>query len=217
MRTPLAKRPSTRGTARYNGPARRAAGRWSEDGPAGFVTVGQAVACFVARYRLVPDRSFASIRARSSLHPIHSETDGLEGWLDLRLTRDGALDLRSRPSAHIELPVNRLRSGNPLEERELRRRIDASRYPTIAGDLTAMSESSADGHYVVEGDVTFLGISRPHTDQMTVEQLDGRTLRLSGQSSFDVRDFGLVPPRILLLKVEPIVTVRVTVVAEKEA
>jgi polyisoprenoid-binding protein YceI len=170
----------------------------------------------VARFRIVPARSFASIRARSSLHPIHSETDGLEGWLELRLGRDGQLDLRSRPSAHIELPVSRLRSGNALEERELRRRIDSRRYPTIAGDLTGMSESDGDGRYVVEGDVTFLGVARPHADQMTFERLDSRTLRLRGQSSFDVREFGLEPPRILLLRVEPIVTVEVTVVAEQE-
>ena len=38
----------------------------------------------------------------------------------------------------------------------------------------------------------------------------------TGQSTFDIRDFGMEPPRILLLKVEPDVTVRVEIVATKE-
>ena len=38
-----------------------------------------------------------------------------------------------------------------------------------------------------------------------------------GQSSFDIRDFGMEPPRILMLRVQPEVTVRVEIVAEKES
>ena len=34
---------------------------------------------------------------------------------------------------------------------------------------------------------------------------------------FDIRDFGMEPPRILMLKVQPEVTVRVEIVAEKES
>ena len=39
---------------------------------------------------------------------------------------------------------------------------------------------------------------------------------LAGETTFDMRDFGMEPPRILMLRVEPDVTVRVTIVAEKE-
>ena len=51
---------------------------------------------------------------------------------------------------------------------------------------------------------------------MTIAQLDDGTLQLDGSSTFDIRDFGMEPPRILMLKVHPEVTVRVAIVATRE-
>ena len=84
----------------------------------------------MARYRIVPERSRVSIWARSSLHPIETSTDGLQGTLDLELLA-GRLDPQSQPHAKVSFPVDRLKSGNPLEDRELRRRIDSRHFPTI--------------------------------------------------------------------------------------
>ena len=163
----------------------------------------------------MPGRSRVWIEARSTLHPIHTETSGLEGWLELEVRASGHVDLDAEPSAHLELPVAKLTSGNPLEDRELRRRIDARRYPTIEGDLTLMRETAEAGRYRVEGDLTFKGVTRRYEDEMTVEAVDG-TVTLAGRKTFDVRDFGMEPPRILMLKVEPAVDVRVSIVAERE-
>jgi polyisoprenoid-binding protein YceI len=170
----------------------------------------------MARYRIVPERSRVWIDARSNVHPIHSETDGLGGWLDLAVPEDGRVDPTASAAGHLELPVERLRSGNPLQDRELRRRIDARRFPGITGDLAVMEETDVDGRYLVSGDLTFRGVTRRHRDQMALERIDERTLRLSGQSTFDIRDFGKQPPRILMLKVEPVVAVRVEITAEQE-
>lgn len=168
----------------------------------------------MARYRIVPGRSRVWIEARSSLHPIHTETDGLEGWVDLEVRTGGRVDLGVAPSAHLELPVAQLSSGNVFEDRELRRRIDARRFPTIAGDLTVMTATDEDGRYRVEGDLTFRGVTRRYADEMTLEAQDGHVI-MAGEKTFDVRDFGLEPPRILLLKVEPDVRVKVAIVAER--
>jgi polyisoprenoid-binding protein YceI len=169
----------------------------------------------VARYRIDPARSRVTIDAKSSLHPIHSETDGLEGWLELDVDGDGAVDLDAEPRAHVEFPVDRLRSGNALEDRELRRRIDARRFPTINGDLTGMESTGRDGCYRVRGNVTFKGVSRSSEDEMTVS-VDADGIQLQGASVFDIRDFGMEPPLILMLKVAPEVTVTVHIVARKE-
>jgi len=170
----------------------------------------------MARYRIVPERSRVWIDARSNVHPIHSATDGLEGHLDLELGPDGTVDLSTPPSGRLSLPVRRLSSGNRMEDRELQKRIDARRYPTIEGVLGEMAPNGGDGSYRVTGDVTFRGTSRPHEDQMTVRPVDDRTIQLDGVSRFDIRQFGMEPPRVLLLKVEPEVDVRVEVVAVKE-
>jgi polyisoprenoid-binding protein YceI len=164
------------------------------------------------RYDIVPERSQVWIEARSNVHPIHSQTDGLEGFVELTLGADGAVDVNSGASAQLSLPVDRLRSGNVLEERELKRRIEARRFKTIDGELTSLS-AGADGTYLVEGMITFRGESRVYEAPMTIEAVDDSTLRLAGEATLDIRDFGMEPPRILVLRVEPEVTVRVDVVA----
>ena len=171
----------------------------------------------VARYRIDPNRSRVHISARSNVHPIDTETDGLEGFVDLDVKEGGRVELAATPKAHLELPVDQLRSNNRLEDRELKRRIDARRYPTISGDLTDIRKIDGDGSYTVKGDLTFRGVTRSHTDTMNITAPDERTVRLEGESTFDIRDFGMDPPRILMLRVEPLVTVSVSIVAEKES
>lgn len=170
----------------------------------------------MARYRIIPAQSRVVIDATSSLHPIHTETDGLEGWLELEVLGGGRVNPAVEPKAHLELPVEQLRSGNRMEDRELKRRLDSRRYPTISGDLRSMQETGKDGRYLVKGDVTFLGITRPSEDEMMISVEANETVRLKGSSVFDIRDFGMEPPKILMLRVHPEVTVSVDVFAEKE-
>ena len=170
----------------------------------------------MARYRIVPERSRVWIDARSSLHPIHSTTDGLEGFIELDAEDGGEIDLSTQPAGSLSLPVARLSSGNGFEDRELHRRVDIRRYPRIDGVLRHMERVDGAGRYRVSGDLEFRGVSRPCQDEMSVEVVDDRTLRLEGQSTFDVRDFGMEPPRILMLRVEPDVVVRVEIIAERE-
>jgi len=176
----------------------------------------------VPRYHIVPERSRVWIDARSNVHPIHSATDGLEGYIDFDgkvvVDADGAKHVKvgKRPAGQLSLRVDRLSSGNRFEDRELHRRVDARRYPTIDGVLTSMKPVGTDGRFTVSGDVAFRGVTRPCEDEMSVTPVDDRTLRLEGRSTFDIRDFGMEPPRILLLRVEPDVVVRVEIVATKE-
>jgi polyisoprenoid-binding protein YceI len=169
----------------------------------------------MARYRIIPDRSRVWIDARSSVHPIHSTTDGLEGFVDLDADRDAVVG--PHPTARLSFPVDRLSSGNRFEDRELHKRIDARRYPTISGVLTGVVAAAGGGRFLVRGDLAFRGVTRSVEDWVTLNAVDDRTIRLVGESTFDVRDFGMEPPRILMLRVEPDVKVRVELFAEKEA
>ena len=170
----------------------------------------------MTRYRIVPERSKVFISARSSLHPIDTRTDGLAGFVDVEVLGNGRVDLAVPVQGRVSFPVERMSSGNPLEDRELRRRIDARRYPTIDGELTGMATTGTDGRYLVQGEVTFRGTTRNYEEEMVVLHDGDRTLQLAGESTFDIRDFGMEPPRILMLKVQPEVGVRVEIVAERE-
>jgi polyisoprenoid-binding protein YceI len=156
------------------------------------------------KYVIDPERSTVGIAARSSLHPIHSSTSGLTGWVDY----DGTLT-----AGRLELPVAKLRSGNPLLDREMQRRIGARSHPTISGVLTAATAAGR-----VTGDVTFRGVTKPYEDNMTITADDAAlTLALEGSHVFDVRDFDFQPPRVLGLRVYPEVTVTVRIVAAGES
>jgi polyisoprenoid-binding protein YceI len=170
----------------------------------------------VTRYRIVPDRSHVWIDARSNVHPIRSSTDGLEGFVELELDGDGHLDPGVTTAAHLSLDVRLLQSGNRMEDRELQKRIDARKYPTIEGTLSSMTSTGQDGSYAVGGDILFRGVSRRYDGTMTVKPVDERTISLAGQSRFDIRDFGMEAPRVLVLRVEPEVDIRVEIFAEKD-
>ena len=167
------------------------------------------------RYRILPHSSRVWIDASSNVHPIHTEAKGLEGWVEFD-GNDGEVNVDLPPRGHLEYPVENLKSGNPLQDRELRRRIDSRRYPTITGDLTGMKRCDDPSRYLVTGDLTFRGVTRTYEDELTIEMLDDHTMTLTGQSTFDIRDFGMEPPRILMLKVQPEVAVRVEIIAEME-
>jgi len=169
----------------------------------------------VVRYRILPDRSEVRIDATSNVHPIHTRARGLEGFVDLELGDDEQVDVSAGAAAELVLAVDRLSGSNPLENRELRRRIDARRFPVISGRLTALRGTDDPGSRHARGDVTFRGVTRPAEDEIRVTRLDTQTLRIEGAHDFDIREFGMEPPRILMLRVDPVVHVEVVIVAEQ--
>ena len=66
---------------------------------------------------------------------------------------------------------------------------------------------------MVGGDIEFRGVTRSYEDEMTLVALDDHTVQLEGERTFDIRDFGMEPPKILTLRVYPEVKVRVVIVA----
>ena len=160
-----------------------------------------------------PSRSRVWIDARSNVHPIHSSASGLEGFIEFDTDRAG--EVGAHPTGSLSFPVRSLSSGNPLERRELQKRIDARRHPTIDGVLTSM-EPLDDNRLRVRGDLTFRGVTQGVEGELTLSSLDERTIQLEGASTFNIRDFGMEPPRVLMLRVEPEVKVRVELVAERQ-
>lgn len=170
----------------------------------------------MTRFRIVPERSTVVIDATSSVHPIKTRTQGLEGHIEVDVHADGRIDHDADVRGELSLDVERLKSGNPLEDRELRRRIDARRFPTIEGRITELHPTDEHGRYRVRGDVTFRGETRPHEDEVTIVLTDDGELKINGRSMFDVRDFGMQPPKILMLRVHPEVHVAIDAIAEPE-
>jgi polyisoprenoid-binding protein YceI len=162
----------------------------------------------LTRYTLDSVRSCIWVSGRSSLHPINTETRGITGWFEAATRTDGSLDLDQHVSGELELAVERLTSGNQLYDRELRRRMDARRFPTIAGRLTHIALHGAHPDYMVTGEVSFHGKTRTFSHEMQIESHD-EGIALTGEDVFDIREFGMKPPSMLMVRVYPEISVKV--------
>ncbi|MBO0707803.1 MAG: YceI family protein [Candidatus Dormibacteraeota bacterium] len=153
---------------------------------------------------------------RSSVHPIHSRSTELSGGVEGSFDGEGRPDVTQPHRAHIELPVRSVASGNRLNDGEMLRRVEAQRYPTLAFDVADVrkAEGGQDGAYV--GTITVEAHGRTRKQEVTFRlAVDGDRLTVDADHTFDMRDFGLQPPRIFTLKVEPEVRVTVHVVARE--
>jgi hypothetical protein len=160
-------------------------------------------------FTLDPVRSCVWVDARSSLHPITTQTRGLQGWVELTLLPDGSIDLDRPVRGNLEVAVDRFSSGNQLYDRELKRRIDARRHPLIVGQITEVHKTETANRYRVAGDLSFHGETRAFEHEMTIEVDDESLLAMKGDRIFDIREFRMKPPSMLMLKVYPEVAVRV--------
>ena len=166
-----------------------------------------------ARFAVVPDRSVILIEARSTVGPITFGAVGVTGVIEAEL-HDGEVQPGRAPSAHLEIEVTRLRSGNGLYDAELLRRIDARRHPVVALDLRGCSAVGAADRFHVDGEVTFHGATRPIQGTVNVSLPSPGKLVVSGEQVFDIRDFDIASPTVLMLRIYPDVLVQLQVEAE---
>ncbi len=144
------------------------------------------------------------------MHDVHATATGLTGWIDLVRSDDG-IAATPEMTGEVRIAVERLASGNALVDRETRRRIDARRHPEIVGTVTA-AERCAPNRLSVTGDIAFRGEVCAVSGELVVS-FEGDRLVVEGAQRFDVREWGLRPPRIGLLRVHPEVHVRIRVSA----
>lgn len=184
-------------------------------GPRGVHAENQTVMTQATRYIFDSVRSCVWVSGRSSLHPINTETRGITGWFEASRSEDGSLNLDLPIAGELQLAVEKLTSGNQLYDHELRRRIDARRYPTIEGLVTKISADGAHPRYSVEGDIVFHGKTRSFEHGMDIELGDDE-VSLTGDYVFDIREFGMKPPSMLMIRVYPEIAVRVELYGTRE-
>jgi polyisoprenoid-binding protein YceI len=164
----------------------------------------------VSRYEFVPESSWLSIHARSPTHPIDVEATGVEGAVEVEPAEVGAA---LGGTGELTVDVSRLRSGSTLVDRETQRRLDLRRHPHITARLTRTTPTSSGDAFHCEGVITVLGVERPAHGELTVTVTEDGSLHLDGEQHFDVREWGIEPPRLLLLRVHPKVRVRLHALA----
>jgi DNA-binding PadR family transcriptional regulator len=170
--------------------------------------------CRGSRYVLDPERSVVLVEVRSTVGPLAFGAIGIRGWVEVAVAGQ-TLVTDLPPAAYVEIDVTGLRSGNSVYDSELLRRIEARRYPTATMKLRDCRSIGAESLYGVGGELTFHGVTRSATGTVSVTAAGGR-LVVSGEQDFDIRDFSIPSPTVLMLRIYPDVRVHLHVEAELE-
>jgi polyisoprenoid-binding protein YceI len=155
------------------------------------------------------------IEVRSTVGPLSFGAIGLTGSVEATVT-DGVLRTEAAPSGRLEIAVAELRSGNDLYDAELLRRIDARRFPTATVELRECAASGPGTRYGLKGDLTFHGVKRPAQGTVDVQAVSDRRLVVTGEQVFDIREFSIPSPTVLMFRIYPDVRVRLHAEAELE-
>lgn len=152
--------------------------------------------------------------ATSTLFPVYGKVSEMNGYVEAAWSSSGALVVSPLPRMHLEIKVESLRTGNDLQDREMWKLIDSKRFPRIVGDLRELGAAAVPGRYTAAGQITLAGLARRYEGELQLAR-SGDDLRVAGDISVDVRDFGLKSMNLLVLSVEPLVRVRLRLLARK--
>lgn len=164
----------------------------------------------MTRYEVQRSRSAVEVLARSTLRPFRGAAP-VSGHVDAVLA-DGRLDLAHGCSGLLTLQVEDLHGESQHLDRELRNRLNSQRYPAVTAALQEVTVDP-DGDYRMVGDLTIHGRTQRVAGAASVTGDGDGILMLRGVLQLDIREFGLVPPKLLMLKVHPHVEVRLELVA----
>ncbi|MGH7687047.1 MAG: YceI family protein [Candidatus Dormibacteria bacterium] len=168
------------------------------------------------RFSVDTRRSTVDIGLRVNLHPSHITATGVRGTIECELDDHGRPDLERPYSAELTLPVDAISSGIGLQDREMRRRMGASRYPVITARVVhGEPGADGDGSFRATAKLTIHGQTREVTGEVRFSLSDS-TVQADAQAVINIKDFGIDPPRLIVLRVEPDVDVRAHIVAEPQ-
>ena len=88
------------------------------------------------RFRVNTAKTTVKVGLRVNLHPSHIDANALSGTIECEVDEQGKPRLDQPYSAVLTLPVEAIKSGNGMQDREMRRRFDVSKFPTITATVT---------------------------------------------------------------------------------
>jgi polyisoprenoid-binding protein YceI len=170
----------------------------------------------VARFHVNTAKSTVQVGLRVNLHPSHINANALSGYIECELDDQGNPRLDQPYTAALTLPVDAIKSGNGIQDREMRRRFDVTRYPMITATVTHGEPLEGKGKYRAAAQLTMHGQTREISGEVQLS-VAGNTLTIDGQQVININDFGIDPPRLIILKVEPDVDLQVHIVAKRQS
>jgi hypothetical protein len=165
----------------------------------------------VAHYLVDSAASRLTVQARSKIHDTATVFSKITGEVEAdpdALAEHGA-------SARFIVHMASFDSGSWMKNKKLEKDLDLDRNPEAGFELRELRDvvRAADGGFTA----TAVGSIRYRGREVTVQvagrgRVDARGIEARGSFDLDIRQVGMQPPKFLVFKVEPEVTIEVTLV-----
>lgn len=155
-----------------------------------------------ARWTPVGGKSEVRVAARHRLGDFTGVAERLMGEFE-----GDPGDLRQPVTGTLRVPVAALRTGVDGRDRDMRRLLDAERFPEIRYTISSVEPSfgsasdRSDVLLTIHGTLAIRDVERPVTFLGRVRLRDGQVW-VRGEASTRMTDFGITPPRRFLVAVE---------------
>jgi YceI-like domain len=164
------------------------------------------------RYTVSRAGSVLTFAAKSTLHSVSGKNTMLDGFIRAGIDEGGKLIFDPLPVMHLDFLVEQLRSGNTMLDQQMWKLIDSKRFPRITADLRTLAPTDSPFRFTGSGDITLAGRMKRYGGTIDFS-VSGTDLIFEGDLDVDIRDFGLTPPNLLIIRVDPIVKVHLHLVA----
>ncbi len=147
------------------------------------------------------------VQARSNIHDTTTTFPAISGNVEV----DPA-DLAGA-KASFTVSMKEFDAGDWLKNRKMKSELAPDKYPSASFELTGLRDinQSDDGAFAAIAQ----GVLRYRNKELQAEitgqgTIDGTTIAATGTFDIDLRDFAMKPPRILMFKMEPELSIEVT-------
>ncbi len=149
----------------------------------------------------------ADVTSRVPLHTFTGRSDHLVGMIILA---DSTID--------FFLDLTTLKTGIGKRDKDLRITLNTDEFPfaEFYGKLVSPFRIDQAGpqRASVEGEFSIHGVTRPLRVEGSLELLDG-AMHLLAEWELNVKDFDIVPPRLLIIKVHEVQVIRIEATLER--
>lgn len=146
-----------------------------------------------------------TVTARSSIHDSRAVWDRLTGEANI----DG--DALEAATASIRVDMTSFDAGDWLKNRRIRNDFELDRNPKATFELSRMTNLKRSGNQfeaTAAGTLQWRGVTIP-LEVAGTGTLDAQNLSAEATFALDVTQFGVKPPKLLMFKVDDVVTVQI--------
>lgn len=164
-------------------------------------------------YNVDTGRSQLVVRARSSIHDTNTTFTKISGTVQA----DSATLEDTGATASFQVDMGSFDAGDWLKNRKLKKDVDPGRYPTATFELSELRDvkRNDDGSFAAKAVGTLAWRGRNVTLEVAGKgTMDDNGIDATGTFDLDIRELGMEPPKFLMFKVDPEVTIEVTLRAK---